>query len=146
MRIMKKISLILFIALGIFILSGSSVSAHPATSLCVGGPNDGQPVPPHAESQTNHTYVCNNSLANPLGGAGTLQQVIARIVGGLYIFAIPIASIFILWGAFQMLMSRGEMEKIKQGKRTITYAIIGLILMLLASGAGYIINNILSSP
>lgn len=75
--------------------------------------------------------------------ADTIGEVIAKIVGSLYIFAIPIASIFILWGAFQFLTSQGEMEKIKKAKRTIFYAIAGLILMIFASGIGYVITDIL---
>lgn len=85
------------------------------------------------------------TFENPLGDADTIAEVIAKIVGSLYIFAIPIASIFILWGAFQILMSAGEAEKINKGKKTILYAIIGLVLMIFASGIGYVITDILAS-
>lgn len=83
------------------------------------------------------------TVCNPLGGATTIGGVISKIIGGLYIIAVPVASIFILWGVFQILTSQGEMEKISKGKKAITYAVIGLLLMILANGVSFIITDIL---
>lgn len=99
----------------------------------------------NAYAQTNCPQGQTDCFQNPLGNADTVGAVIAKVVGGLWIFAIPISSIFILWGAFQILMSSGEAEKINKGKKTILYAIIGLVLMIFASGVGYVITDILSA-
>lgn len=109
--------------------------------------NTASPPGPFTDPEPGMSKHCDyaNALGNPLGSADTLGAVIAKVVGQLYLFAIPISSVFIIWGAFQILTSGGEMEKIKKGKKTITYAIIGLILMMFASGIGYVITNILTS-
>ena len=43
-------------------------------------------------------------------------------------FAPIIASLFIIYGAFVWITSGGVPEKISQGRKLITYAVIGLIL------------------
>jgi len=47
--------------------------------------------------------------------------------------AVIVASIFmILWGAFQYTTSGGDEKKTESAKKTITYAIIGLVIAMLA--------------
>lgn len=43
-----------------------------------------------------------------------------------------ICVILIIWGGFQYLTSFGNDEKATAGKKTLTYAIIGLIIVILA--------------
>ena len=81
-------------------------------------------------------------ITNPLA-AENLGDVIQLILGQLYIFAIPIVSIMILYGGFQILMAGGSPDKIKTGKRTILYAIVGFIAILVASGVTLLIQDIL---
>ena len=80
-------------------------------------------------------------LINPLGSTSTVWQVLEAISGFLMWVGAPIAVIMILWGAFQMITAAGNPEKIETGKRTIWWAIIGLIVILLSSGIIYAITN-----
>lgn len=67
-----------------------------------------------------------NPAAN-VSSFATLVNVlgpIAMVIGG------GICLTFLIWGAFVYLTSAGEPEKVQQAKRTITYALIGLIVMI----------------
>lgn len=44
-----------------------------------------------------------------------------------------LAVIFIIWGAFSLITAQGEPERIKSGKETITNAIVGLLVTVLAA-------------
>ena len=62
------------------------------------------------------------TAANVLGVAITW---VLLLVGGL-------AVLFLLWGGLQYVTSSGNKDKAEQAKQTITYAVIGLIVIVLA--------------
>jgi len=68
-----------------------------------------------------------------LGGSDTPQQGLANMIAfGIKMF-ILIAGLFLiiylLWGAFDWIVSGGEKEKIAKAQNKITNAIIGIILV-----------------
>ncbi len=83
-------------------------------------------------------------LPNPLGGDSSIVGLISRIFNGLVYIAAAIAPIFIIWGAFQMLTSGGQAEKFNSGKKAILYAVIGFLIVLMASGIVKIIQAALT--
>ena len=75
------------------------------------------------------------TLVNPLGGnCNDINCVAQEIIGFIWLISIPIASIMVLVGGFQMMTSAGDPEKFSSGKKTLTYAAIGLLVILLAGG------------
>ncbi len=54
---------------------------------------------------------------------------IARTITGL---AITLSVLFIIFGAMQFLTAYGNDEKLSNAKKTITFALVGLVLSLLA--------------
>ena len=90
------------------------------------------------------TITLPNPLACDDGGGSQLQCVVERIVRGLFVIIIPICSIMILYGGFQIMSSGGDPEKAKKGRQTITYAIVGLVVVLVAEGLVALIRVILS--
>lgn len=89
------------------------------------------------------------SLVNPLdptgsgGGCQDIYCILYAIMNFLYIIGPIIAVIMILWGSFQIFTAGGDVEKVKSGKKTILYAIIGLVLILAGSGIDLIIQQLL---
>jgi hypothetical protein len=81
-------------------------------------------------------------LPNPLG-VGTIPELIDRITTYIIQLAAPIVTIMILVGAFQMLTAAGNESKFSQGKKTITYAVIGMAVVLVAKGITAVITNFL---
>ena len=80
-------------------------------------------------------------LINPLGKDATIMTVINSVFKYLARFAIVIAPLFIIWGAFLMLTSAGNAEKFNSGKKAILYAVIGLIVVLMARGIVAILKD-----
>lgn len=75
----------------------------------------------------------NCSLCDVLKFFGTIAQWILATVGGLALF-------FFVLGGFDLLTSGGKQEAVEKGKKKITGALIGLLIVL---GAYFIINAVL---
>lgn len=84
-------------------------------------------------------------ILNPLGDGGsdipTLINTIAKWLLGI---GSTIAVIVILWAAFLFMTSGGNQTKVTLARQTLWYAIIGLALLLLATGVSELVKNILS--
>src|SRR3989344_2940087 len=48
----------------------------------------------------------------------------------IHFLAFPLVIIFFLWGGFLLLTSGGSPNRVEQGKKAITGAIIGLVIVL----------------
>lgn len=59
----------------------------------------------------------------------TLDGILGYIIGLFYFIAV----IFTIYGGFTILTSAGDEEKVKKGKKIFLYAILGLIVIFLAS-------------
>jgi len=81
-------------------------------------------------------------LDNPLTTA-TFTELLDRIIGFLIAVSIPLAAALIVWGGFQIMTAGGSPDKIKDGKNTILYTIVGFTIVLLAWGLVRILERIL---
>ena len=81
-------------------------------------------------------------LKNPLGTKNIIQ-IINNVLNYLIYISVPILAIMILVGGFQILTSRDNPEKIKSGKTTITYAVIGFVIVLISKGVALILLKIM---
>ena len=84
------------------------------------------------------------SLPNPLS-CEDLGCVIEKIISKLVELAIPIVVIMVLIGGFQIMIAGGNEEKVKQGRSTIWWAVIGYAIILLADGLVLIIKSVLGA-
>jgi hypothetical protein len=88
------------------------------------------------------------TLCDPLGnncayGNETFSSVALRVTSFIVVdIVIPLASIMVLVGAFQMMTSAGEPEKYTQGRKTILWAAVGLVVALLATSVVTLIKSI----
>ena len=71
------------------------------------------------------------SFSNPLSGK-TFADVAKAVAMALVAFGIPILVIMIIWGAFQLITSGGDPAKVSAGKKTLLWAAVGFIILLLA--------------
>jgi hypothetical protein len=65
-------------------------------------------------------------------GPDTNPNLFANIVQYLIIIGVVVSIIFIVWGGIKWTTSGGDKEKVQQARGTITAAIVGLIIALLA--------------
>ena len=79
-----------------------------------------------------------------LAGNRTAGQLITGIVQLLLFFAGSIAVIFLIWGGFNYIMSRGNEEQAEKAKKTIQSSVIGLIVIILAFSIVYIVSNLVT--
>jgi hypothetical protein len=68
---------------------------------------------------------------NPLQTTN-IAELLDRVIGALLVISIPIATIMVIVGAFQILTAAGNVEKVSTGKKTILYAALGLGVILIA--------------
>jgi type IV secretion system pilin len=86
--------------------------------------------------------VTSVSIPNPLK-VTSISSLIDRIVDYVIGIASIILPLVIIWGAYQMIWSGGDLEKIISGRKTITYAIIGFALILISKGIAMIVAEIM---
>ena len=82
------------------------------------------------------------SLSNPLK-FDSIPEVLKAIGNFIFALGIPLASVFILIGAFQFMTAGGSEERIRKGKKTLLWAIIGLMIILLTNAIISIIQDVL---
>lgn len=98
-----------------------------------------------AQNASNPVKLCDPLGTNCQTGNETFISIANNIAGFLFTdIAIPLAVIMVLVGAFQMMTSAGEPEKISQAKKTMTYAAIGFGIALVAGGITQLIKNVLT--
>jgi len=73
------------------------------------------------------------NLVNPLS-CSDLVCVAQNIVNFLWLLAIPLCTIMMLIGGFQMMTAAGNPEQFSNGSKTLQYAAIGFVVVLLAGG------------
>ncbi len=93
-------------------------------------------------SQTAFAGHIGGGLTDPLNHA-TFDTILKKITGFLFIIAVPIVSIMVLVGGFQMMTAGGDPEKFSKGRKTILYAAIGFVVVLLADSVATLIKNFL---
>lgn len=81
---------------------------------------------------------------SPLGTCGQLDCILEKIMDLIYYLSIPITSIMVLWGGFQILTAAGSPEKVKTGGKTVLYAAIGFAVVILSRAVTYLITDIIS--
>lgn len=67
-------------------------------------------------------------LQNPLGTI-SIPDLIGRIVNALLGISGALALLMFVWGGFLWLVSAGNESRVKQGKQTLTWATIGLVVI-----------------
>ena len=83
-------------------------------------------------------------ISNPLG-CSDWAACIKSVLGGLALLATPVVGIMILVGGYQIMASGGNEEKLRKGKNTIIYAVVGYAVILLASGVAAVIQSVVSN-
>jgi hypothetical protein len=84
------------------------------------------------------------TLCNPLQ-FNSLEALIVGILNVLLIIAVPIIVFFIIFAGFSYVTAQGNPEKIKQASRSLTYAIIGGVLILGSVAIAEILKSVVES-
>jgi len=79
---------------------------------------------------------------NPLT-KGEIEDVVAGVIDFIFLVAMVLVPIIILFGAFSFLTSGGDPAKTKMAKKIILYSLIGLFIIIFAKGIVYLIRQML---
>ena len=90
----------------------------------------------------NFTLAKAIEIKNPLK-TESLTDLLENIYNYVVDFAIAISSVIIVWAGYLFLSAQGDEEKIKKAKRLLTWAVIGLVVSILAKGIALVIKKIL---
>jgi type IV secretory pathway VirB2 component (pilin) len=64
-----------------------------------------------------------------LGGSNGLATLVDRVLGYLFPLAGLICLIFIIQGGYMWIISAGDPARVKQAQGTLTWAILGLVIV-----------------
>ncbi len=81
-------------------------------------------------------------IPNPLAPCDNFQCIVTKVIGLLLEIAVPLTAIMVLVGGFMMITAGGDPEKFSKGKKTLLYAAIGFVVVLLANGIVQVIRSI----
>jgi hypothetical protein len=70
-----------------------------------------------------------NTIDNPIK-ANSLAEFFAAIVDGLIQLGVVVSALGIMYGGFLLVTAAGEEEKISNGRKTITWALVGTAVLL----------------
>lgn len=69
------------------------------------------------------------------GGVATLEcipKVFQNIINGALLFSGVVALFFIIFSGIKLMLSQGDPKQVEGARQTLTYAILGLVLILLS--------------
>ena len=67
--------------------------------------------------------------------ANALKQLVVNIIQFLINISLLVAVVFIMWGGFLILTSGGSSDRLGRGKKSITAAVTGIVIVLVAMSA-----------
>ena len=74
----------------------------------------------------------------------SIEDLLDKIADILFTYSMPLLVIMIIIGAFYLLTAGGSPDKISTGKKIITWAIIGFVVILIAGSIASLIRNLLT--
>ena len=137
---MKKISVTF--ALVLFSLSLAPALAGAQT----GGSGNGFPT--GGSINSGPTGGSDNSifqLQNPLGsGTNSFCKLMQALLKIFVIFGIPIATFFLMYAGFKLVLARGNPEALRKARTNLFYVLVGIAIFLGAVTLGQIIAATIS--
>ena len=100
-----------------------------------GGPGSGAPsaITPFA-----------GEFETPIAGESGIRTAVANIVKWLYTMFFIVAILFILLAAYNFIAGAGDENRLKKAKDQLKYAVIAIVVALVASGVSIVIKSFLS--
>ena len=142
-RYMKKIfSTLTLLAL---VAGGMLVFVSPVRALTSAeGVIEGCTITVNAALLEGCTADCNFD-ANAKCGICCLLQTLYKITDWIFVILISLAGLFVVIGAMTLLMSAGDSSKVSSGRNYVMYAVIGLIVGLLARAIPAIVRLVVGA-
>lgn len=83
-----------------------------------------------------------NQICNPLK-VDSLQALLDAIINFIFWIGMTLAPVILIIAGFLYVTSAGDPKKVETAKRMILYALIGLVILLLAKGFVVVLKSII---
>lgn len=83
-------------------------------------------------------------IENPLSPYSDIWQLIMRIIDIIFNIAILATAILIVYAGFLFITAGGQEERIKTAQKTLTWAVVGLAIVILAKAVPPLIYELLT--
>lgn len=80
---------------------------------------------------------------NTIFQSTSLLAIINQAIGVLWVIAVPLSVIMIVWAGIELVSSGGDSKKVASARNRIKYTLIGLVVMILASSVVALVQNVL---
>lgn len=81
-------------------------------------------------------------LKNPIGSGSTdMKNVLDKILNSIVVLLTPVLVLMLIYSGYLFVIGRGNTEKITEAKKTLTYTLIGAVIVVAASGIAHVIEN-----
>jgi uncharacterized membrane protein YjgN (DUF898 family) len=132
-------------------MMGISTTPNPNPNPPPPNPNP-NPLPPSGNAFCGTGYSMQNGLCIPdspfktgLASKGTLSDLISEVLKILLTLAGIVAVILIIIGGFQYMTAGGNEEQAEKGRKALTNAVIGLVIVMLSYVIVAVISNTLTT-
>jgi len=144
-RKMKRIvlSLVLLSLLGGFVVAPAMVSAQGAPDSCTIRIDPDQILDNDGCPSAGGTATYGTDYGDVSGATCCIFSTILYAVRWITMFLTVVVVLLIVMGAFSLVTSAGDAEKVKQGRDYVVYGLAGLAVALLAYALPYIIREIM---
>ena len=84
-------------------------------------------------------------ISNPLGSGSTFTTLIQGVIDWAIDIGILIAVVMIIWSGFLFMTSEGNEDKVTKAKKSLTWALVGLLILLIGDGFIGIVKDLLGT-
>ncbi len=91
---------------------------------------------PTQSSNSNSIFALQNPLGN---GTDSFCKLIKTLLDVIILFGIPIATFFVVYAGFRLVIARGNPEALKKARLNLFYTVVGIAIFLGAWLLGQII-------
>lgn len=77
------------------------------------------------------------------GSELSLEQLLSFGVNALFALGVILALFFLMWGGISWITSGGDKDKLEKSRKTIVYAIVGLVVIVLSFTIIYLLGVVL---
>jgi hypothetical protein len=85
------------------------------------------------------------TVTSPINNATQIQTLLCTIITWFIWIVILVSVIMVVWAAFTYVTAGDDAEKVATGRKTLTYAAVGIIVALCAAGFPAIVQSLFGS-
>jgi len=90
-------------------------------------------------------YPLKEEIQSPVEQASQVQEKFKDVIRWVYTMFFVLAVLFILLAAYNYLLGGQDEKRIELAKKQLTYAVVAIIVALLAAGVAGVVYDILTS-